>query len=196
MPGNKLSRQLDKMRILRWNELEAVPWKNGQGITRELARESKGDSFVWRLSIADVEGDGPFSHFGGMRRILTVVEGKGMELMGANVTLQADLGAPVEFDGALGITSRLKGGPLRDLNLIFDPLYCSGHVSLLAGGESLSIRCGDRQIFALYCMSGSVALNSAETLHKGDTMILDEGTCNTPIEPASHVLLVKIERLN
>jgi environmental stress-induced protein Ves len=184
------------MPILRWNELQAVPWKNGQGITRELAKEHRSGGFVWRLSIADVASDGPFSRFEGMRRILTVVEGNGMELISSDVTLQADLGVPVEFDGELEITSSSKGGPLRDLNLIFDPLFCSGRVSLLAGGESLSLRCGNSQIFALYCMRGLVALNNSEALHKGDTILHDEGICEVRIDEGSLALLVKIERLN
>ncbi len=184
------------MRILRWNELHPVPWKNGQGITRELAKEPKGESFVWRLSIADVTGDGPFSHFDGMRRILTVVDGDGMELIGATFSLQADLGTPVEFDGALEITSRLKGGPLRDLNLIFNPQLCSGCVSVLVEGESRSFLCGDRQVLVLHCMAGSVTLNNSEKLHKGDTAFLDQGRHEVRIDAASHALLVKIERLD
>lgn len=182
------------MRILRWNELKAVPWKNGHGITRELAREPRAESFVWRLSIADVAGDGPFSRFDGMRRILTVVEGKGMELIGLNATLQADFGAPVEFDGALEITSQLKDGPLRDLNLIFDPQLCSGHVSLLAGRDRRSLRCEDRQVLVLHCMEGSLAVNNSTQLGKGDTALVDKGLCDVQINPSSHALLVKIEQ--
>ena len=182
------------MRILRWSELKAVPWKNGQGITRELARESRAESFVWRLSIADVTGDGPFSRFDGMRRILTVVQGNCMELIGLNGMLQADLGVPVEFDGALEITSRLKGGPLRDLNLIFDPKLCSGQVSLLAEKDGRSLRCEDRQVLAIHCMEGSLALNNSTQLGKGDTALVDKGSCDVQINLASHALLVKIEQ--
>lgn len=184
------------MRILRWNELQAVPWKNGLGVTRELAREPEGERFVWRLSIADVDGDGPFSRFDGMRRILAVVAGKGMELTSASFTLEADLGAPVQFDGALDITARLRGGPVRDLNLIFDPQLCSGHVSVLAQRESRSLLCGDRQVLAVHCMSGGVALNTSERLQKGDTAFLDQRRCEVGMAPASQALLVKIERLN
>lgn len=184
------------MRILRWNELQAVPWKNGQGVTRELAKELNGDSFFWRLSIADVASAGPFSRFEGMRRILTVVEGNGMELISPDVTLQADLGIPVEFDGELEITSSLKGGPLRDLNLIFDPLVCGGHVSCLVGGERHSLSCSKGKVLAVYCLSGSVALPNSETLHKGDTVLLDIGTCDLRMDEGSIALLVQIERLH
>ena len=182
------------MRILRWSELNAVPWKNGQGITREIAKEPSADNFAWRLSVADVAADGRFSRFDGMRRILTVVEGNGMELVGVSGTLQADVGVPVEFDGSLDITSRLKNGTLRDLNLIFDPKLCNGHVSLLAEGESRSLHGGNGQVLALHCMGGSVALNNSEQLQKGDTALLEQRVCDVRIDAASLALLVKIER--
>jgi uncharacterized protein len=194
--SNKLPGQNGKMRILRWGELKAVPWKNGQGITREIAKEPDTEHFSWRLSIAEVAGDGPFSRYDGMRRILTVVAGKGMELIGLNGTLLADLGVPVEFDGATDITSRLKDGPLRDLNLIFDPQICSGQVSLLTGGDGRLLRCEDRQLLALHCMNGSVELDSSRQLHEGDTAILERGSCVARIGATSHALLVKIGRFN
>ena len=41
----------------------AVPWKNGGGVTREIAVWPPGagiDDFDWRISMAEVRGDGPF----------------------------------------------------------------------------------------------------------------------------------------
>ena len=184
------------MRILRWGELKAVTWKNGQGTTREIAKQPDAENFFWRLSIAEVAEDGPFSRFDGMQRILTVVAGKGMELIGLNGKLQAELGVPVEFDGSLEIESRLKDGPLRDLNLIFDPQICGGQVSLIAGGDERSLHCEDRQVLALHCMKGSVELDGFRHLHEGDTAILEQGSCTVRIGATSQVLLVKIERLN
>jgi len=194
--SNKLPGQNEKMRILRWSELKAVPWKNGHGITRELAKEANAASFSWRLSIADVAGDGPFSRFVGMRRILTVVAGKGMELIGLNGTLQADLGVPVEFDGALEIASRLKDGPLRDLNLIFDPRVCNGQVSALMERESLSLHSRSGRVYALYCMEGSLELIGGGQLQKGDSAILKQGTRAVRINAASQALLVTIDFLD
>jgi environmental stress-induced protein Ves len=46
------------------NEYRRERWKNGLGWTREIAREpADGDAWTWRLSIAEVEKDGPFSAF-------------------------------------------------------------------------------------------------------------------------------------
>ena len=109
------------MRIIRFSELQQTPWKNGGGITREIAVARAGDCLIWRLSIADVGVDGPFSKFNGLQRILTVIAGRGMELISPHETLQADYAVPVRFDGGWDTQSKLKDGPLRDLNLIYDP---------------------------------------------------------------------------
>ncbi|XES00502.1 HutD family protein [Streptomyces sp. S1D4-11] len=57
-----------------------VPWKNGGGVTREIVAWPEGadmGDFEWRVSLADVGGDGPFSAFADVDRILTMVEGGG-----------------------------------------------------------------------------------------------------------------------
>lgn len=71
------------VRILRAAGRAAAPWKNGGGVTREIAAGPEGagmDTFAWRVSLADVGADGPFSVFPEVTRVLTVVDGAGMEL--------------------------------------------------------------------------------------------------------------------
>ena len=49
--------------IVRAEALQAIPWKNSGGITREIAASPRGaalDTFDWRISIADVEQSGAF----------------------------------------------------------------------------------------------------------------------------------------
>ena len=71
------------MEIIRYAELKAHPWRNGGGVTRELASHPAaaaaqerpgGAGWDWRVSIADVSKAGDFSAFPGMDRVLTVVE--------------------------------------------------------------------------------------------------------------------------
>ena len=42
--------------------ITASPWKNGGGVTREVAKSPSQAPF-WRLSIANVDQEGPFSSF-------------------------------------------------------------------------------------------------------------------------------------
>lgn len=98
-------------------------WKNGAGWTTELARDPSGDAdaaaaFRWRVSIAEVAADGPFSPFPGIDRELLLLEGAGMRLEFADaapVTLARRLDA-ARFAGEAAVTGRLLGGPTRDFN--------------------------------------------------------------------------------
>ncbi|MFT3672511.1 HutD family protein [Aestuariivirga sp.] len=68
------------MDIIRRSQFQTVPWNNGGGITHEVAREDEDGKLHWRLSLAEVGRDGPFSLFPGLARILTVIDGVGMDL--------------------------------------------------------------------------------------------------------------------
>lgn len=117
--------------ILHPADFTTTPWKNGGGITHEIARQEGGAGFLWRLSIAEVASDGPFSCFDGYARILTVIDGAGIALHGADGVLTALPLHPVAFDGATPIEGRLLNGPIRDLNLIYDPTRFNGRVERL-----------------------------------------------------------------
>ena len=65
--------------ILRAAERRAVPWKNGGGLTREVAAhppQSDLGNFDWRVSLAEVRRGGPFSSFPGIDRHMAVISGR------------------------------------------------------------------------------------------------------------------------
>jgi uncharacterized protein len=111
------------MRILRAADRMAAPWKNGGGVTREVAIWPPGASltaFDWRISIADVEMGGPFSSFPGVDRVLTVIGGRGLVLAVAGAA-QPELdenSRPLAFSGDAPCEAVLRDGPIRDLNLM------------------------------------------------------------------------------
>lgn len=100
----------------------AMPWKNGAGTTLEIVQERSGrdGEYDWRLSIAQVTADGPFSEFSGFRRIITVLQGDGMVLEVDGVDSNA-LRAfePFSFDGAARVNCRLLSSAIEDFNLIY-----------------------------------------------------------------------------
>lgn len=181
------------MRIIRFSDLQQTAWKNGGGITREIAISRFSDALIWRLSIADVGVDGPFSKFEGFSRILTVIEGHGMELIFQDAILQADYAVPVSFDGAVEIQSRLKNGPLRDLNLIYNPSLCTGHARAITAASRQSIKAKPGRIVALHCITGSVALGETELLHKGDTALIEGDSFHYTVAGSCHVLVITIQ---
>ena len=102
----------------------AMPWKNGGGSTLEIARQRCVDDsgYDWRLSIAQIDVDGPFSVFPGYSRVITVLHGDGMVLQINGVGSEA-LGPlqPLSFDGGATVQCRLLGSPIEDFNLIYRP---------------------------------------------------------------------------
>lgn len=110
------------MKLLRRGKGRAVRWKNGGGVTHELAVWPEGadvSCFDARLSMAEVAADGPFSAFPGIDRTLAVLKGGPMRLSfgGAEVVLAAD-GPPLSFPGEAPVHARLDAGPVLDLNIM------------------------------------------------------------------------------
>lgn len=58
----------------------STPWRNGGGATRELLAWPDPRDWAIRLSVAEVERDGPFSQFPGVRRWFAVLSGGGVRL--------------------------------------------------------------------------------------------------------------------
>jgi len=108
------------VRVLRADDRVAVPWRNGGGRTREIAvGGADHDEFDWRVSLADIDRDGPFSGYSGYSRVISIVEGDGVELTVDGVTQRLDRrSAPFTFDGSAAVMCRLLSGPVRALNVI------------------------------------------------------------------------------
>ena len=109
---------------LELSALPATPWKNGGGTTREIAAFPPGagfDTFGWRLSVAEVERDGPFSAFPGIDRTIALLRGAGMRLRdlvrGDEHALTA-AGVPHAFAGEASIDARLVDGATSDFNVM------------------------------------------------------------------------------
>ena len=66
------------VQIIRERDCPDIPWKNGCGTTKEIVTFPLGagmDNFLWRLSMARVAEEAPFSAFDGVDRTLAVIEG-------------------------------------------------------------------------------------------------------------------------
>jgi environmental stress-induced protein Ves len=112
------------MRLIPLRACQRQRWKNGGGWTTEIARAadpaSPAGDFRWRVSIAEIGTDGPFSSFPGVDRDLVLLEGAGMELVigAAEPVFLAERFARVRFDGALPVACRLLDGATRDFNVM------------------------------------------------------------------------------
>jgi uncharacterized protein len=106
-------------RIVRADAVPAQPWKNGGGVTRELLAWPDAGDWQVRVSVAEIERDGPFSAFPGVERWFGVLKGAGVELdFGGRAVRLTRTDPPLRFDGAAAPGCRLLDGPTRDLNLM------------------------------------------------------------------------------
>ena len=125
-----------EVRLYRAADYPRMPWRNGGGTTQEVACNPGGSAaaFDWRLSLADVGQDGGFSAFTGCQRIITVLEGQGIELT-VDGQRQAPLGprAAYAFSGDARVDCRLLGGPVRDFNLIYAPARFHARLQWVGG---------------------------------------------------------------
>ena len=106
------------MRHLTVADYRVMPWANGRGVTTELIRVDRDGALDWRLSMAQVVEDGPFSRLPGIERNLTVIEGPGFDLVGPGLRLRAAPLEPVAFSGDLEIGAEGVTGPSVDFNVM------------------------------------------------------------------------------
>lgn len=111
------------MEIIRFADLRPQPWRNGGGVTRELASHPRAASaqdgvWDWRVSIADVTKAGDFSAFPGMERVLTVIDGELLLLTVDGGEHPLEKYRPFRFSGEAASSSALPTGDIRDLNVI------------------------------------------------------------------------------
>ncbi|MBX3622392.1 MAG: HutD family protein [Rhizobacter sp.] len=106
--------------IARTQDMPPQPWRNGGGVTRELlAWPPEAEPWLLRVSVAEIDSDGPFSAFPDVQRWFTVLDGAGVVLSFADGERRVSASdAPLPFDGAAAPGCRLVKGPTRDLNLM------------------------------------------------------------------------------
>jgi environmental stress-induced protein Ves len=108
--------------ILRRDSRPALPWKNGGGVTREVAAFPAGGdltSFDWRVSIAEVRAAGPFSRFAGVDRRMAVLEGRlALSVDAQPQAMLAPDSPPVFFPGDAPAYAEPIDGPVVDLNVM------------------------------------------------------------------------------
>ncbi|TBC89948.1 HutD family protein (plasmid) [Rhizobium leguminosarum] len=111
------------MRILRAGGHKRMPWKNGKGETVEIAvfpPDASINDFDWRISMATVAEDGPFSIFPGIDRTLAILDGNGMvlDVAGSTPVLLTTASDSLAFPADIPVAARLQDGAITDLNVM------------------------------------------------------------------------------
>lgn len=165
--------------VLRAADRRAVPWKNGGGVTREIAAWPPGsgfDDFAWRISMADVREDGPFSSFPGVDRMLMVLEGElRLTLQGVGVFDLSPCSAPLAFSGAAPVCATLTAGPVLDLNVMTRRSEAFAHIERVASSADIPAAPGSRLVFALADGVRVHSVDGVQSLRRHDALLTKTG---------------------
>lgn len=185
------------MRVLRAADRIATPWKNGGGVTREVAAWPPGaglGDFEWRISLAEIEADGPFSTFPGVDRVLTVIRGEGLMMTVGDRLLALDAASPpLDFSGEAQVTARLTSGPISDLNLMVrrDKWRARTRRLTVAGASEVPARAQVTLVLALDALrilrpGGTIELAAL------DAVLLENGHSHLSLEGRGRTLISEI----
>lgn len=154
-------------------DYKRTAWKNGGGTTTELAISPENatlSDFLWRVSIAEVEADGPFSLFPGCERAIMLIEGAGMTLDGGehgSIPLLEPLQTR-SFSGDRPILGRLVSGPVRDFNLIVRRDAMRGSLSAVVFHAGYHAKCPPGATLICHILK-----ENTDGARQGDTLITD-----------------------
>lgn len=155
----------DFARLLSPSDFTAMPWQNGRGTTHEIARAPAGakvekGSLWWRLSVAPVTEDGPFSSFPGLERALSLVEGRGFRIhRDGHAATNLRVGDVYVFSGSEAVTAELTHGAVKDLGVIYDPAKVRAEMTPLDfTGRGRSFRLSAREAF-FYVIEGEFSFS-------------------------------------
>ena len=141
--------------------------------------------FAWRVSVAEIAQDGPFSAFPGVDRQILLLAGPGVRLRSAETTLPIDhlLNEPLvpfAFAGEAAISASLLGGPSQDLNVMTRRGVMRTEVEVARRG----VHAGPCDGLVLLAVEGAWRLDST-ALAPGEGVVLPEGTAGLDLEPAA-----------
>ena len=108
-------------------ESRPEPWKNGRGVTRTLLTHASASghapgelpNWSWRISVAELQENGPFSVFEDVDRTLILLSGGALILNRPNGPTVLDRpGAQVSFRGEECIQATITPAPAQALNVM------------------------------------------------------------------------------
>lgn len=189
-------------RLIPANDYRRERWRNGAGWTREICRVPERDDWHWRLSIAEIERDAPFSTFPGVDRELVLLSGNGLRLRFDDGEIH-QLDPPhghLRFSGDRTVTGELIDGRTEDFNLMWRRNAIATQLwhRPLVGPMMIFVDPGSTWIVHLLAGDACFAADAdLPPLAMGDTALLLAGDALTryALEGAGEALLIRIDML-
>jgi environmental stress-induced protein Ves len=167
--------------------LPGQPWKNGGGITREIAvipSDAPPEGFTWRVSVAEIAQAGPFSVFPGIDRKILLLAGAGVRLQGAGIDHRLDEPlVPFAFAGEAAVVATLLGGPSQDLNVMTRRGVVRSDVQVARSG--LDVAACDGLVLLAVRGTWEGTRPAPMSLAAGEGVVMPEGTAGLRMEASA-----------
>ena len=190
-------------RVLPASGYARMRWKNGAGWTSEILKFPDNDAWHWRLSIAEIETDAPFSAFPGVERELVLLSGNGLRLRfhdGESHELLPPHGK-LRFAGERTAFGELIDGPTRDFNLMLQRNAVDAQLwhRPLVGTMVLFVDAS--HCWAVHVLAGWTRFaddSGLGDLAAGDTAILESGGARRRfvLDGGGELLLIRVRPVN
>lgn len=180
-------------------------WRNGLGWTREIhaaaADPGRGrdDDWDWRLSIAEIEADAPYSSFPGVEREQVLLSGEGLALgfEGGPERLLLPPHGRQRFDGRAAVQARLRAGRVEVFNLMWRPGRVSTRLWHRPLVGSMLLFADPGNTWAVHLVAGRASVDDgrgALPLEMGDSALFGAGARRgrCQLEGSGELLLVQV----
>jgi environmental stress-induced protein Ves len=163
-----------------------MAWRNGGGETRELAVWPQGtglDAFEWRVSVATIARNGPFSRFPGCTRTAVLTDGAGFRLVDGRLQVElAERFAQATFAGAPAWQCELMEGPVEVLNVMVRSRF-RAEVDV-ARGVPHDVPAALHRVAHAACGTSAIALGTETVvLHEGDACEVHGSSFDLRVQP-------------
>lgn len=177
---------------------QTLPWRNGLGSTVELLAETpnKNEAFSWRLSIASVANDGPFSDFSGYDRTLLLLEGSGITLNKPNGIFKV-LNSSLDYANFKGedlIDATLHNGPIKDFNIMTLRSICTSSVTAIdeTSESLLNINADKLLVYSIKPVNIQIGLEASISLEANHLLQFNYYINNTMTLDKTQVIVIQI----
>jgi len=177
---------------------QTLPWRNGLGSTVELLAETpnKNEAFSWRLSIASVANDGPFSDFSGYDRTLLLLEGSGITLNKPNGVFKV-LNSSLDYANFKGedlIDATLHDGPIKDFNIMTLRSICTSSVTAIdeTSESLLNINADKLLVYSIKPVNIQIGLEASISLEANHLLQFNYYINNTMTLDKTQAIVIQI----
>jgi environmental stress-induced protein Ves len=181
------------VKILRRASYRTVPWRNGRGMTHQIAsspRDAGYDDLDWQVTRPEISADCPFSSLPGLDRQILLVNGSGLTLRirspqeGIAFDRRIDaLLEPFAFRGDWEVECALDDGPVQVLNVMTRRGRAGARLEIIESGAAQPVEKPAGESLLVYVARGPVdawGTWGKAALAADDSILVDED-CATEI---------------